>query len=178
MGFMDDEEKAKNEALEAERKAQAKEQAELIRAAVAVAVSPLQRELTSLRGEVREIKKATEKPNTAVMDEGTRKEIRGMMANAAAGIDSYRFSIYALFGIVVILAGAILWNSYKLNETAENMDWKYDVVTGILSSDRHYWWDGENYQASRKAPEAKRLQDALDHYQKISEQMKKQAGNK
>lgn len=101
-----------------------------------------------------------------------------MMANAAAGIDSYRFSIYALFGIAIILGGAILWNSYKLKDTAENMDWKYDVVTGILSGDRHYWWDGENYQASRKAPEAKRLQDALDHYQKISEQMKKQAGNK
>lgn len=175
MGFLDDEEKAKNEALEAERKAQAKEQAELIRAAVAAAVSPLQRELTSLRGEVREIKKAAEKPNTAVMDEGTRKEIRAMMASAAGGIDSYKYSIYALLGMVVILAGAILWNTHKMNDISESMDWKYDVVTGILSGDRHYWWDGENYQASRKAPEAKRLQDALDHYQKISEQMKKQA---
>lgn len=175
MGFMD-------EKFDKEKETAQKEQAEAIRAAVtnavAAAVAPLQREITSLRGEVKELKKVAEKPNTAVMDEGTRKEIRGMMANAAAGIDSYRFSIYALFGIAIILGGAILWNSYKLKDTAENMDWKYDVVTGILSGDRHYWWDGENYQASRKAPEAKRLQDALDHYQKISEQMKKQAGNK
>ena len=101
--------------------------------------------------------------------------MRGIMENAVIGIDFVKFSVYALFGIAIILGGAILWNSHKLNETAENMDWKYDVVTGILSGDRHYWWDGENYQASRKAPEAKRLQDALDHYQKISEQMKKQA---
>ena len=175
MGFMD-------EKFDKEKETAQKEQTAAIRAAVtdavAAAVAPLQREITSLKGEVKELKKVAEKPNTAVMDEGTRKEIRGMMANAAAGIDSYRFSIYALFGIAIILSGAILWNTYKLKDTAESMDWKYDVVTGILSGDRHYWWDGENYQASRKAPEAKRLQDALDHYQKISEQMKKQAGNK
>lgn len=178
MGFLDDEEKAKKEALEAEKKEQAKEQAEVIRAAVAAAVLPLQREVTSLRGEVREFKKAAEKPNMAVMDEGTRTEIRGIMATAADGINSNKFSIYILFGITAILAAAIIWNSYKLNKTIENMDWKYDVVTGILSGDRHYWWDGENFEASRKAPEAKRLQDALDHYRKINEQIKKQAGIK
>ena len=38
MGFLDEEEKVKKEALEAEQKAQAKEQAEAIRAAVAAAV--------------------------------------------------------------------------------------------------------------------------------------------
>lgn len=175
MGFLDEEEKVKKEALEAEQKAQAKKQAEAIRAAVAAAVSPLQRELNHLRVEVRELKIAAEKPNRTILDDATRKEMRGIMENAVIGIDFVKFSVYALFGIAIILGGAILWNSHKLNETAENMDWKYDVVTGILSGDRHYWWDGENYQASRKAPEAKRLQDALDHYQKISEQMKKQA---
>ena len=166
MGFMD-------EKFDKEKETAQKEQAAAIRAAVtdavAAAVVPLQREITSLKGEVKELKKVAEKPNTAVMDEGTRKEIRGMMANVAAGIDSYRSSIYALFGIAIILGGAILWNSYKLKDTAENMDWKYDVVTGILSGDRHYWWNGENYEASRDKPEAKRLQEAINTYQKITD---------
>jgi hypothetical protein len=171
MGFMDEEEKAKKEEFEANKK----EQAEVIRAAVAAAIVPLQREIISLKGEVKELKKVTEKQHTAVIDDSTRREIRGMMASAAEGINSYRLPVYALFGITIIFAGSILWNSHRLNDFAENMDWKYDVVTGVLSGDRHYWWNGENYEASRKAPEAKRLQEALDHYQKINEQLKKQA---
>lgn len=127
-----------------------------------------------MKRDIRLLKEVVERPNTATatIDEGTRNEIRNMMTNAAEGIESYKYAIYALFGMVVILALAILCNLYKLNETAENMAWKYDVVTGILSDDRHYWWDGENYEASRKAPETKRLKDALDQYQKIIRQQK------
>ena len=171
MGFLDDEEKAKNEAMEAERKAQA----EIIQAAFVAAIAPLQREIASLKGEVKELKKNAEKPSKAIIDNETKSEIKGMVKLAAAGVDSYKYPVYVLFGVSILLMLAVSWNSYKLNATAENMDWKYDVVTGILSGDRAYWWDGENYQASRKAPEAKRLQEALDQYQKVTEQMKKQA---
>lgn len=169
MGFIDEDSKFKEEKEEVTKI----EQETAIRLVVTAAIAPLQREISSLKAEIQDLKGVAEKPSTAVMDEGTRKEIQGMMASAAAGIESYRFSIYALCGIAVILAGAILWNSHRLNEFAENMDWKYDVVTGILSGDRHYWWDGENYEASRKAPEAKRLQEAIDRFQKITEQMRK-----
>ncbi len=156
--------------------------AELIRAAIAAAIAPLQKEIANLRGEVKELKQVADKPKaaaavTAVIDEATKNEIKNMMENAAKGIDSYKYPVYALFIIAAILAVAILWNNYKLKDTAENMDWRYDAVTGILSGDRHYWWDGENFQNSRTAPEAKRLQEALDHYQKKAEQIKKQAGN-
>lgn len=170
---MDDEEENKKKAIIEVNN----EQAALIHEAVTAAVKPLQREITSLREEVKGLKKTSEKPNMAVMDEETRKEIKGMMVSATSGIDSYRFSIYGLFGISVILACTIIFNSYRLSETEKNMDWKYDVVTGILSGDQHYWWNGENYEASRKAPEAKRLQESLEKYQKINEQLKKQSAN-
>jgi hypothetical protein len=177
LGLLDDDEEIKQ-----------KKQAAAIRAAVTTAVTaavvPLQRELAKVSQTVTELKTelkiASEKPNTAtaVMDEETKKEMRSIATSAAAGIDSYKHAIYTLFGIAAILTVAILLNTYKLNNFIENIDWKYDAVTGILSGDRAYWWNGENYEASRKAPEAKQLQDAVDNYKKISEQMKKQAGNK
>lgn len=179
MGFMnekfDKEKESAQKAIETEKR----EQTEAIRAAVTAAIEPLQREITSLKKEVREL--VTEKPNVATeiqynLDDRTKKEISELTASVAAGLESYKMPIHSLFCIVVLLAGSLFWMSHKLNETAESMDWKYDVVTGILSGDREYWWNGENYEASRKAPEAKRLQEALDNYKKISEQMKKQAG--
>ena len=157
-----------DEKFNKEKEATQKEERDIMRAVI----EPLQREINSLRGEVRELKKVAESQKTAIIDDGTRREIRGMMESAAVGIDSYKPVIYVLFAIVIILAGSILWNTHKISEITENMDWKYDVVTGVLSSDRAYWWDGENYIASRKAPEAKRLQEAIEKYNKINTQMK------
>lgn len=153
------------------------EQLAAIGVAVTAAIKPLQREIASLQREFRELKKA-ETPTVAVIDDNTRNEILDMMTSAAAGINSYKLPVNALFFIAILLVVSVFWNSHRLNVTAENMDWKYDVVTGILSGDRRYWWDGDNYEASRNAPESKRLQEALDHYQKITEQMKKQTVNK
>lgn len=176
MGYLDEqEEKNKKEILEVEKKEQAKAISAAVNVAVAAAISPLQKEIVDLKGELRELKKTAEKPNMAVLDDATRKDLRSIMINAAKGIDSYKVPVYALFGFVFLLAGTILWNSYRLNELSEDTNSKYDVVTGILSGDRSYWWDGENFIASRKAPEAKRLQEAVEHYNKI-EQMKKQGG--
>ena len=167
-----------NEKFEKEKenvqKGQAVEISAAVTTAVVAAIAPIQQEITTLKKDIRQLKDVVERQNTATatIDEGTRNEIRNMMTSAAEGIESYKYAIYALFAMVVMLAVAILCNSYKLNETAVDMAWKYDVVTGILSDDRHYWWDGENYEASRNAPEAKRLKNALDKYQKITKQQK------
>lgn len=168
------------EKINQEREKAKQEQTEAIRAAVAeamiAATGPLQKEIASLKGELREIKQSAEGQRTAVIDDDTKGEIREMVRQTAEGVNSYKYPVYALFGVSMLLMLAVSWNSYKLNVTAENMDWKYDVVTGVLSGDRYYWWDGQNYEASRKAPEAKRLQAAVEQYQKITEQMKKQGG--
>ena len=171
MGFMNEKFEEEKENV---KKGQAIEISAAVTTALVAAIAPLKQEITTLKRDIRQLKEVVERTNTttATIDEGTRNEIRNMMRSAAEGIESYKYAIYALFGMVLILAAAILCNSYKLNETAANMAWKYDVVTGILSDDRHYWWDGENYEASRKAPETKRLKDALDKYQKITKQQK------
>ncbi|MBP9483435.1 MAG: hypothetical protein KBF19_01485 [Negativicutes bacterium] len=174
MGFMTEkyEEKESNKT----------EQTELIQAAVSAAISPLFTEITFLKKEIKNLKEETfslkgvvDSPNYMKIDDETKTEIKKNLADAASGVDSYKIPIYALFVMVIILGVSIVWNSHRLNEIAENMDWKYDSVTSILSGDRHYWWDGENYQTSRNAPETKRLKEALDRYQKINEQMKKQS---
>ena len=168
------------EKINQEREKAKQEQTEAIRAAITEAViaatGPLQKEIASLKGELREIKQSAEGQRTAVIDDDTKGEIREMVRQTAEGVNSYKYPVYALFGVSMLLMLAVSWNSYKLNATAENMDWKYDVVTGVLSGDRYYWWDGQNYEASRKAPEAKRLQAAVEQYQKVTEQMKKQGG--
>jgi len=182
MGFMD-------EKFEKEKEGSQKEQAPEIKVAVTTAVvaaiAPLQneiitlkKELINLKKETIDLKKAVESPSRMVVDDETREEMKYMIESAAAGIDSYKYPVYVLFGMTILLAVSVSFNLYKLNETAEYMDWKYDAVTGILSGDRHYWWNGENYEASRLAPEAKRLQEALDSYKKINAQMKKQSENK
>ena len=166
MGFM-------TEKIEKEQVQQ--EQAEASKTAVTAAIGPLQREITSLKGELRELKKAAERSKTAVIDDNTRREIRGILSGVDQGFKSYNIMLYLLIGTMVFFGVFSIWTNYNIRETNKELNWKYDVVTSILSGDRHYWWDGENYEASRVAPEAKRLQGALDHYQKISEQMKKQA---
>ena len=165
MGFMDENKEKEQAAICA-----------AVTEAVTAAVVPLQKEIANLKGELGELKKNAEKPSKAIIDDETKNEIRGMVKLAAEGVDSYKYPVYALFGFVALLMAAVTWNTYQLRTTTENMDWKYDVVTGVLSGDRHYWWDGQNYEASRKAPEAKRLQTAVEQYQKITEQMKKQGG--
>ena len=153
-----------------------KEQAlEAISTVVAAAIGPLQREITSLKGEVTQLKKIAETSKQVVIDDSTKNEIRGMMAGVDKGFKSYNFVIYLLIGTMVFFCLFSVWNMYSVKKMNEELEWKYDVITGILSGERQYWWNDENYEASRVAPEAKRLQGALDHYQKISEQMKKQA---
>lgn len=169
---MDEKIKKEKEAAQAEKEAVQQEQSEAIGAAVTAAVEPLQREISSLKVEVRKLKEVTEKPSTAiataVIDDKTRDEIRGMMASAAAGIDSYKIPVCSLFAIMIVFAGLMLWFSHRLNNVSNDTNWRIDVITGILSGDRHYWWDGENYEASRKAPETKRLENALEYYKKIT----------
>ena len=182
MGFMD-------EKFEQEKEGAQKEQAAEIKVAVTTAVvaaiAPLQseiitlkKELINLKKETIDLKKTVESSSRIVVADETKREMRDLIECAAAGIDSYKYPVYLLFGMTILLAVSVSFNLYKLNETAEYMDWKYDAVTGILSGDRHYWWNGENYEASRLAPEAKRLQEVLDSYKKINAQMKKQPGNK
>ena len=182
MGFMDEKfEKEK----EGAQKEQATEIKNAVNAAVVAAIAPLQneiitlkKELINLKKETIDLKKAIESPSRMVVDDETKKEIKDMIESGAAGIDSYKYPVYVLFGMAILLAVSVILNFHKLKETAEYMDWKYDAVTGILSGDHHYWWNGENYEASWLAPEAKRLQEALDSYKKINAQMKKQLGNK
>jgi len=182
MGFMD-------EKFEKEKEGAQKEQAAEIKVAVTTAVvaaiAPLQNEIITLKKEIRNLKEETinlkkvvESPSRMVVDDESKEEMKYMIESAAAGIDSYKYPVYALFGMAILLAVSVIFNLHKLNETVEYMDWKYDAVTGILSGDRHYWWNGENYEASRLAPETKRLQEVLDSYKKINAQMKKQPGNK
>ena len=110
-----------------------------------------------------------------MIDDSTKSEIRGMMAGVDKGFKSYNFVIYLLIGTMVFFCLFSIWNMYSVKKMNEELEWKYDVITGILSGERQYWWNGENYEASRKAPEAKRLQEAVEIYHKASEQMKKQA---
>ena len=133
-------------------------------------INQLRNELRDLKNEIITIKHEVNKPT--VIDEETKRELKDIMLLGAKGINSYKPAIYGLYAIVIILAVAILLNAYKLNEVAENMDWKYDVVTSILSNDRHYWFDGENYQVSRNAPETKRLEEAQKRYNEISNEIK------
>jgi len=176
MGFMDEKFDPKKENAQ-------KEQIAAINTAVTTAVAkaivkanePLHREINNLKDEIKDLKKISVRPTKTVIDDDTRTEIKGIITSAAAGIDSYRYPIYMLFGGLVILTIFTAWTSHKIDETTYRTEWRYDIITGILSGDRNYWWDGENYQASQKAPEAKRLKEAVERYQKISEQMK-QAG--
>lgn len=176
MGFMDEKFDQKKENAQ-------KEQIAAINTAVTIAVAtaiakanePLQGEINSLKDEIKDLKKIVVRPTKTVIDDDTITEIKGIITSAAAGIDSYRYPIYILFGGLVLLTIFTAWTSHKIDETTYRTEWRYDIITGILSGDRNYWWDGENYQASQKAPEAKRLKEAVERYQKISEQMK-QAG--
>ena len=163
------------EKLEKEKEQAQKKQLEAISTAVAVAIGPLQREITSLKGEVTQLKKIAETSKQVVIDDSTKSEIRGMMAGVDKGFKSYNFVIYLLIGTMVFFCLFSIWNMYSVKKMNEELEWKYDVITGILSGERQYWWNGENYEASRKAPEAKRLQEAVEIYHKASEQMKKQA---
>lgn len=156
---------------------QAKENLEEVRQAITAAVSPLQEEIKQLRQEVSDLRKNSSKGNTAQiqydLDDKTTKKLHGLVAEAGLAIDSYRLPLYGLMTAVVILGLSLGWMQYKINNVTEDLNYKYDVVTGVLSSDYHYWWDGENFNASRDKPEAKRLEEAVKNWQKVNESMRK-----
>lgn len=133
MGFMD-------EKFERERADATAAQTDAIRAAVAAAVEPLQRDIIGLKREISELKKINAVDIQYELDDKTRIELQRFTAAATQGVNSYRIPVYTLFVIVIVLAFTVVWNSYQMNAVARNMDWRYDVVTSVLSGDRHYWW--------------------------------------
>lgn len=108
---------------------------------------------------------------------GFKEEAGKVLYQIKSKADEVSQSVWAskalLLGLLVISLGVNFGVGWSVYSNTNQMKDSYAATTAILSEESHYWFDGENFQISRKAPVQKDLENALKVYKQRQEQAAK-----
>lgn len=130
----------------------------------------LTKQVADLSNEVKRLNGVMEKIANPSFKQTIENNDRNLLEKVCQSLNETAGSLKMLLIIVAVAfvldVGMNMYSSYNHNKAIDQVSTDYDYMTSILSGDRHYWFDGENYQLSRQAPETKRLEEAARNYAK------------
>ena len=110
------------------------------------------------------------------MDEQDRTLLKQTINNVHTVYSDNKWLLKLGGAVVVLLLAYSLWNQYLMRQEVKQVSTNYDRITAILSRDKNYWFDGDNFNIAQESPTADYLRQVYAKYQEEKTERAKQSG--
>lgn len=100
------------------------------------------------------------------MDEQDRTLLKQTIKNVHTVYSDNKWLLKLGGAVVVLLLAYSLWNQYLMRQEVKQVSINYDRITAVLSRDKNYWFDGDNFNIAQESPKAEQLRQIYAKYQK------------